>query len=49
MYNSALKNIVNIDISDVVIKKMNLNYKDKFPEMHCKSYLTKFKRWMLLK
>lgn len=39
MYNSALKNILNIDISDVVINKMKENYKDKFTEMKCKCQL----------
>ena len=36
MYNSDFKNISNIDISDVVINKMNDMYKEKFPEMKCR-------------
>lgn len=37
MYKNNFKNIINIDISDVVIQKMNDLYKENFPEMKCKS------------
>src|SRR4051812_37767160 len=35
MYNSSYKDITNIDISDVVIKKMTEMYKEKCQEMQC--------------
>ena len=37
MYEEGFQNIVNIDISSVVIKAMQEKYKDKGPSFKCKS------------
>lgn len=36
MYRDDFTKIINIDISDVVIKKMNEIYNEKCPLMKCK-------------
>ena len=36
MYKEEYCNIVNIDISDVVIEKMNSTCNENFPKMKCK-------------
>lgn len=36
MYKDSYRNITNIDISSVVVEKMNNLYQDDFEEMMCK-------------
>jgi hypothetical protein len=37
MYKDNYRDITNIDISDVVIEKMNNLYQEKFENMKCKN------------
>ena len=37
MYKEEYNNIVNIDISDIVIEKMNSTCNENFPKMKCKN------------
>ena len=36
MYKDGLEEIINIDISDTLINKMNENYKEGYHKMKCK-------------
>jgi hypothetical protein len=41
MYSSGYKDITNIDISEVVIEKMQTQYKTDFPELKCNFFVKK--------
>ncbi len=36
MYKAGYTDILNIDISDVVISQMNAHYAGEYPKMRCK-------------
>jgi hypothetical protein len=44
MYKDNFQKVTNIDISDIVIEKMQEMYKESFEKMKCKKIINKLKK-----